>query len=44
MRNITSHTYDYEKAMAVYNQISAFMQRSGFLLQQLEKYNATITD
>lgn len=44
MRNITSHTYDYEKAMTVYHQIAAFMQRSGFLLQQLEKYNAPITD
>lgn len=44
MRNITSHTYDYEKAMTVYHQIAAFMQRSGFLLQQLEKHNARITD
>lgn len=40
MRNITSHTYDYEKAMTVYHQIAAFMQRSGFLLKELEEHNA----
>lgn len=44
MRNITSHTYNYEKAMMVYNHISGFLISSGFLLQELEKYHEPTTN
>ena len=39
MRNITSHTYDQNKAMLVYEQISDFLLSSQFLLEQLRKRN-----
>ncbi|WP_118782186.1 HI0074 family nucleotidyltransferase substrate-binding subunit [Haemophilus haemolyticus] len=39
MRNITSHTYDQEKAMAVYAQIDDFLIESRFLLEQLRQRN-----
>lgn len=39
MRNITSHTYDQNKAQEVYNGISDFLESSGFLLAQLHKRN-----
>lgn len=39
MRNITSHTYDQNKALEVYNGISDFLESSGFLLTQLHKRN-----
>ena len=39
MRNITSHTYDHEKAMAVYAQIDDFLIESRFLLEQLRQRN-----
>lgn len=39
MRNITSYTYDQEKAMAVYAQIDDFLIESSFLLEQLRQRN-----
>lgn len=39
MRNITSHTYDQNKAMLVYEQISDFLLSSQFLLEQLRRRN-----
>lgn len=39
IRNITSHTYDQNKALEVYNGISDFLESSGFLLTQLHKRN-----
>lgn len=39
MRNITSHTYDQTKAMAVYSQIAEFLQYSRFLVSQLRVRN-----
>lgn len=40
MRNITSHTYDQDKAMVVYNQISDFLKHSRFLVERLHKLNS----
>ncbi|EPZ98818.1 nucleotidyltransferase substrate binding protein [Glaesserella parasuis] len=37
MRNITSHTYDENKAMQVYLGISHFLVSSHYLLSQLQK-------
>lgn len=39
MRNITSHTYDENKAQQVYNGIANFLESSRFLLQQLKIRN-----
>lgn len=39
MRNITSHTYDEEKAMAVYTKISDFLEQCRYLISQLQKRN-----
>ena len=39
MRNITSYTYDQEKAMSVYAQIDDFLIESRFLLEQLRQRN-----
>ncbi len=39
MRSITLHTYDQNKAGAVYSQISDFLEQSRFLLQQLRQRN-----
>ncbi len=39
MRNITSHTYDQNKALEVYNGIADFLDSSQFLLEQLRKWN-----
>jgi len=36
-RNITSHTYDMEKAMDVLRSIPAFLAEAKFLLSQIEK-------
>lgn len=41
MRNITSHTYDQDKAMAIYSRISDFLVSSGYLLAQLDKWNSS---
>lgn len=40
MRNITSHTYDQNKALQVYNGIAAFLESTRFLVTQLQKRNA----
>ncbi|HGO5855059.1 TPA: nucleotidyltransferase substrate binding protein [Mannheimia haemolytica] len=39
MRNITSHTYNQDKAMAVYSQIGDFLEYSRFLVEQLRLRN-----
>ena len=39
MRNITSHTYDHEKARQVYQETLVFMDDAHLLLQQLEAMN-----
>lgn len=39
MRNITSHTYDQNKAQQVYQGISDFLKSAGFLIKQLQKRN-----
>lgn len=39
MRNITSHTYDPNKALQVYSGISDFLESSRFLVVQLQKRN-----
>lgn len=39
MRNITSHTYDENKAHQVYNGIADFLDSSRFLLNQLQIRN-----
>ncbi|VEB25554.1 nucleotidyltransferase substrate binding protein [Actinobacillus lignieresii] len=39
MRNITSHTYDQQKADAVYSRISDFLEQSRFLVEQLRRRN-----
>lgn len=39
MRNITSHTYDQNKALQVYSGISDFLESSRFLVVQLQKRN-----
>ena len=39
MRNITSHTYDQQKADAVYSRISDFLEQSRFLVEQLRQRN-----
>lgn len=39
MRNITSHTYDQNKALQVYNGIADFLESAGFLVEQLKKRN-----
>lgn len=39
MRNITSHTYDQNKALQVYHGISDFLESSRFLIAQLQKRN-----
>ncbi|HDL5948635.1 TPA: nucleotidyltransferase substrate binding protein [Mannheimia haemolytica] len=40
MRNITSHTYDQNKAQQVYNGISNFLESRYFLVKQLQKRNS----
>ncbi|MDH2927466.1 nucleotidyltransferase substrate binding protein [Lonepinella koalarum] len=37
MRNITSHTYDQNKAQLVYQQIEGFLDASRYLLEQLRQ-------
>ncbi|SUT95269.1 nucleotidyltransferase substrate binding protein [Actinobacillus lignieresii] len=39
MHNITSHTYDQQKADAVYSRISDFLEQSRFLVEQLRRRN-----
>lgn len=39
MRNVTSHTYDQDKAQQIYQQISDFLQSAQFLLNQLKQHN-----
>ena len=39
MRNITSHTYDHEKARQVYQETIVFIDDAWLLLQQLEAMN-----
>ncbi|MFC0323369.1 nucleotidyltransferase substrate binding protein [Gallibacterium melopsittaci] len=39
MRNITSHTYDHNKAQQVYQDISTFLQSAETLLTQLKQRN-----
>lgn len=39
MRNITSHTYDQNKALQVYHGITGFLASAGFLVEQLKKRN-----
>lgn len=39
MRNITSHTYDENKAQQVYHGIAHFLESSRFLVQQLKLRN-----
>lgn len=39
MRNITSHTYDHEKALQVYRDTLAFIDDARSLLQKLESRN-----
>lgn len=39
-RNITSHTYDEKKAEDIYKILTAFIEKSGLLLQQLRFRNA----
>lgn len=39
MRNITSHTYDENKAQQVYDGIADFLESSRFLLEQLKMRN-----
>lgn len=39
MRNITSHTYDQNKALQVYNGIADFLESAAFLVKQLQKRN-----
>ena len=39
MRNITSHTYDHNKAQQVYREILTFADDARFLLAQLEARN-----
>ncbi|QIM67264.1 hypothetical protein A4G16_07735 [Mannheimia granulomatis] len=39
MRNITSHTYNQDKAIAVYSQIEDFLEYSRFLVEQLRLRN-----
>ncbi len=39
MRNITSHTYDQQKADAVYSRLSDFLEQSRFLVEQLRQRN-----
>ena len=40
MRNITSHTYDVDKALAVVAKIPAFLEDARLLAEQLDKQNA----
>jgi nucleotidyltransferase substrate binding protein (TIGR01987 family) len=35
-RSITSHTYDYDKALAVFEQIPQFLQDAKYLLEKLQ--------
>ncbi|SUT90365.1 nucleotidyltransferase substrate binding protein [Actinobacillus lignieresii] len=39
MHNITSHTYEQQKADAVYSRISDFFEQSRFLVEQLRRRN-----
>lgn len=39
MRNITSHTYDHNKAQQIYHDISGFLQSAQALLTQLKQRN-----
>lgn len=39
MRNVTSHTYDQDKAQQIYQQISDILQSAQFLLNQLKQHN-----
>lgn len=39
MRNITSHTYDQNKAEQVYQGIREFLKSSAYLIEQLRKWN-----
>ncbi|MFC0308767.1 nucleotidyltransferase substrate binding protein [Gallibacterium trehalosifermentans] len=39
LRNITSHTYDQNKAQEVYQQMRTFLQSTQFLLEQLIQRN-----
>lgn len=39
MRNITSHTYDQNKALQVYSGITRFLASVAFLVEQLKKRN-----
>lgn len=41
MRNVTSHTYDEDKALDVYQHIAEFLVSSRYLLEQLRKWNTT---
>ena len=36
MRNVTSHTYDHEKAQQIYEMTSGFLKDAGLLLSKLE--------
>jgi len=38
-RGITSHTYDEEKAIEVFEEIPAFLEEAKFLLIKLKEYN-----
>ena len=41
-RSITSHTYNEDRARAVFNNVPAFLQEARYLLEELQKRNESL--